>query len=212
LTETERIQVFDGEGKEFLCEIVRIEKRAVNLKIIREIAPKSHESNLDLTLAVALLKGEKFDLVVQKSVRTRRFKNNPARKKRADVKNQGCERRRKTARTLAENRARSRETIRSRSLYEIEAPVNFEDFIKNSRSTDSENFILFSEKAVKDFLKSKQKKADGSNRRGRRMGRRGNRDGACKRFSNRNSKRSNPARGNGGDCSRRRSSKPFRRF
>ena len=64
----EEIAVFDGEGKEFLCEIEVIEKKETILKIIEEISPKSSESKLKLILAIALLKGDKFDLVIQKAV------------------------------------------------------------------------------------------------------------------------------------------------
>src|SRR5215211_2660547 len=64
----EKIQVFDGAGREFSCVIGNIFKKETLLEIIEEIAPAAPESDLDLTLAVALLKGEKFELVVQKSV------------------------------------------------------------------------------------------------------------------------------------------------
>src|SRR3954467_4861472 len=67
LREGEKVNVFDGAGKEFLCAIETISKKETALKIIEETAPSSPESDLDLTLAVALLKGEKFDLVIQKA-------------------------------------------------------------------------------------------------------------------------------------------------
>jgi len=86
LREGEKVQVFDGAGKEFLCEIETIAKKETSLKIIEEIAPSSPESNLDLTLAVALLKGEKFDLVIQKAVELGVCKLVPLNTKRADVR------------------------------------------------------------------------------------------------------------------------------
>src|SRR5260221_5494390 len=63
----DEVSVFDGEGKEFLCEITAIEKRRTTLRIINEVAPAAPESDLDLTFAAAITKHEKFDLAVQKA-------------------------------------------------------------------------------------------------------------------------------------------------
>jgi 16S rRNA (uracil1498-N3)-methyltransferase len=63
----DEIYVFDGEGKEFQCTLAESQRDIAQLKVISEVAPARPESPLDLTLAVALLKGEKFDLVVQKA-------------------------------------------------------------------------------------------------------------------------------------------------
>jgi 16S rRNA (uracil1498-N3)-methyltransferase len=64
----DEVRVFNGEGKEFHCKIGEIWKKSSNLTILKEVTPISPESNLDLILAVALLKGDKLDLVVQKAV------------------------------------------------------------------------------------------------------------------------------------------------
>src|SRR5262245_57417253 len=82
----ERVRVFDGAGREFLCEITEISKKETELRILQEIAPAAPESDLELTLAVALLKGEKFELVVQKAVELGVTKLVPLNTKRADVK------------------------------------------------------------------------------------------------------------------------------
>ena len=63
----DEVYVFNGEGKEFLCRIDESRRDTAQLKVISEVAPARPESPLELTLAVALLKGEKFDLVVQKA-------------------------------------------------------------------------------------------------------------------------------------------------
>jgi 16S rRNA (uracil1498-N3)-methyltransferase len=62
----EEVTVFDGEGREFRCAITEVRRDFTELEILDEIAPARPESPLTLTLAIALLKGEKFDLVVQK--------------------------------------------------------------------------------------------------------------------------------------------------
>jgi 16S rRNA (uracil1498-N3)-methyltransferase len=63
----EEIFIFDGAGREFLCGVESFNKNSLSLTVIAEVAPARPESPLDLTLAIALLKGEKFDLVIQKT-------------------------------------------------------------------------------------------------------------------------------------------------
>jgi 16S rRNA (uracil1498-N3)-methyltransferase len=63
----DRVHVFDGAGKEFDCSIEESRKDTARLKVLAEVAPTRAESPLQLTLAVALLKSDKFDLIVQKA-------------------------------------------------------------------------------------------------------------------------------------------------
>src|SRR5258705_4805888 len=67
LEEGAEVYVFDGSGKEFRCGVTRATRDFAELEIHDEVEPARPESPLSLTLAVALLKGEKFDLVVQKA-------------------------------------------------------------------------------------------------------------------------------------------------
>lgn len=62
----DEVQVFDGEGREFRAIVSQARREFAELELRDEIEPPKPESPLNLTLAVALLKGEKFDLVVQK--------------------------------------------------------------------------------------------------------------------------------------------------
>lgn len=62
----DEVQVFDGAGREFRAVVAQARREFAELEIRDEIEPLKPESPLQLTLAVALLKGEKFDLVVQK--------------------------------------------------------------------------------------------------------------------------------------------------
>src|SRR5262245_25926930 len=62
----DEVQVFDGEGREFRAVVSQARREFAELELGDEIEPPKPESPLNLTLAVALLKGEKFDLVVQK--------------------------------------------------------------------------------------------------------------------------------------------------
>ena len=63
------VSVFDGAGREFRCVVVAARGRdgCATLELVQKVEPQRPESPLALTLAVALLKGEKFDLVVQKA-------------------------------------------------------------------------------------------------------------------------------------------------
>ena len=63
----DEVSVFDGEGKEYRARVVQARREFAELELGEEIATARPESPLQITLAVALLKGEKFDLVVQKA-------------------------------------------------------------------------------------------------------------------------------------------------
>jgi len=61
------VYVFDGLGHEFRCTVSNSTRDSTELRIEAEVDPAKPESQLQLNLCVALLKGEKFDLVVQKA-------------------------------------------------------------------------------------------------------------------------------------------------
>jgi 16S rRNA (uracil1498-N3)-methyltransferase len=63
----DEVYVFDGRGREFHCIILNTKRDSAELRIETEVEPAKPESQLQLNLCVALLKGEKFDLVVQKA-------------------------------------------------------------------------------------------------------------------------------------------------
>src|SRR6185295_18752631 len=59
--------VFNGAGGEFRCLVAEIAREVTTLEVLNEVEPARPESPISLKLAVALLKGEKFELVVQKA-------------------------------------------------------------------------------------------------------------------------------------------------
>jgi 16S rRNA (uracil1498-N3)-methyltransferase len=63
----DEVHVFDGAGREFRCRVSQVARNSAELAIEQEVEPSRPESPLKLTLVLALLKGEKFDLVVQKA-------------------------------------------------------------------------------------------------------------------------------------------------
>lgn len=63
-----RVRVFDGRGHEFDAQIVRATKSAVSVRVDKARAPGAGEPNVAVTLAVAVLKGDKMDDVVRDAV------------------------------------------------------------------------------------------------------------------------------------------------
>jgi len=63
----DEVYVFNGSGQEFRCMVSNLARDAVEVRVESEVKPAKPESQLQLNLCVALLKGEKFDLVVQKA-------------------------------------------------------------------------------------------------------------------------------------------------
>lgn len=86
LTRGDEVFLFDGVGKEYRCVVSEVERTSSSVKVIEEVEPASSESPLKLTLAVALLKGEKFDLVVQKATELGVTQIIPVKTTRADIR------------------------------------------------------------------------------------------------------------------------------
>lgn len=154
LRAAEKVQVFDGEGKEYLCLIENISKKETILKIIEEISPFAPQSDLDLTLAVALLKGEKFDLIVQKAVELGVNTFVPIVTKRCDVKikntqnfNNKLERLNRIALEACKQSGRA-------DLMKIADLTDFQKFIGSAEGVK----ILFSERGGEGFADIKSAK------------------------------------------------------
>ncbi len=64
----DEVYVFDGGGKEFRCVVNKYLRAGALLDLKEQAQPARPESALKLTLGIALLRGEKFDLVIQKTV------------------------------------------------------------------------------------------------------------------------------------------------
>ena len=83
--------LFDGEGREYRCRVAesggnsRAQAAAV-LEVCERVEAQRPESPLRLSLLVGLLKGEKFDLVVQKATELGVARIVPVLTKRADVR------------------------------------------------------------------------------------------------------------------------------
>ncbi len=140
LREGAKVHVFDGAGREFLCSIREIGKRSATLDIVQLAEPASPESGLDLTIAAAILKGEKFDLVVQKLVELGVKRLVPLITLRSDVRPKDAEKKlgrwRKIALEAAKQSGRA-------TMMVIDHPMDIETFLESAGST---NLAVFSER------------------------------------------------------------------
>jgi 16S rRNA (uracil1498-N3)-methyltransferase len=145
--------VFDGEGREFACAVAEAGGRGARearLEVRREVEPQRPESPLELTLGVGLLKGEKFDLVVQKATELGASRIVPVVTKRADVRPRDerdsaarVERWRRLALEAAKQSGRAR-------LPAVETPSGFGDFV-SAAPRPFELRLLFAERDGQPF-------------------------------------------------------------
>jgi 16S rRNA (uracil1498-N3)-methyltransferase len=63
----DKIQISDGNGKEYICEIIKSDKKEVVCNIIESFDNET-EAPINITLYQGLPKSQKMDLIVQKSV------------------------------------------------------------------------------------------------------------------------------------------------
>ncbi len=148
------VNLFDGEGNEYtsVVESFSGKESLANLKIIEKVTPSSPESSLNLTLGVAILKSDKFDLVVKKAVELGVVKLIPITTLRTDVKLKNAAR--KIARWEKITIESSKQCGRAK-LMEISQP---DEFRQISKAT-AETVVMFSEQGGKGFssLKSGKK-------------------------------------------------------
>jgi 16S rRNA (uracil1498-N3)-methyltransferase len=144
----DKVRVFDGTGREFECSILEVGKRSAVLQISSELEPSASESPLDLTLAAAITKGDKFGLVVQKAVELGVNRLIPLITKRGDVKARDSNR---AARWRKIALGSSKQCGRAR-LMMIGEPVDFSEFFRTiPRQTAGTRVYFFSERGGGPF-------------------------------------------------------------
>lgn len=147
----DEIYIFDGSGREFHCAVETIAKDSTKLRVIAEVEPTRPESPLHLTLAIALLKGEKFDLVIQKATELGVKRIVPLATERADVRlrdSEDANRRVTRWRRIALEAAK--QTGRA-AVPEVTAPITFNSLTmisagKEKKSSTSVARLMFSER------------------------------------------------------------------
>lgn len=154
----DEVYVFDGAGGEFQCSVESARRDVAQLRILGEASPARPESPLHLTLAVALLKSDKFDLVVQKATELGVARVAPVMTKLADIRlrdDSDAEKRLTRWRRIALEAAKQS----GRALVpEIVAPVSFADLIKSA--ADDVN-VMFAERGGGSLVSLTANAADG---------------------------------------------------
>lgn len=149
LHEGDEASIFDGLGREFACKIEKISKKESILSIVQEISPAAPESPLALTLAAAILPGEKFDLVVQKAVELGIVKLQPLYTKRCEAKpERGIRRHERWTKIALESAKQSGRA----KLMTVAEPCQISDFLPQCNLAKTEDsLILFSERDGSGF-------------------------------------------------------------
>lgn len=147
----DEIYVFDGAGREFHCAIDTIAKDSTKLRVIAEAEPARPESPLHLTLAIALLKGEKFDLVIQKATELGVKRIVPLATERADVRlRDSDDAKKRLARWQRIALEAAKQTGRA-CMPEVTAPLTFNSLLMMSagdekKSATNATRLMFSER------------------------------------------------------------------
>jgi 16S rRNA (uracil1498-N3)-methyltransferase len=157
----DEVHVFNGAGREFHCRIEESRRDHAQLKIISEVEPARPESPLRFTLAVALLKGEKFDLVVQKATELGVTRVVPIVTKLADIRlrdeSDAVKRVARWRRIALEAAKQSGRAV----IPEITSPMSFESLVQNSvtnlqtGAASDLNRLMFSERDGQTLIQAK---------------------------------------------------------
>lgn len=143
LKKNDVVYVFNGAGREYRCVVESAGRDSAELRIDSEIAAKP-ESQLQLKLGVALLKGEKFDLAVQKATELGVQQIVPVITRHADIQlrdeSDASKRVTRWQRIALEATKQSGRAVVS----EVTAPVSFESFLTGTK--DAELCLMFAER------------------------------------------------------------------
>ena len=150
----DRVHVFDGVGKEFECSIEESSKDTARLSVLAEVAPARPESPLHLTIGVALLKSDKFDLVVQKATELGVARVLPVATKLADIRlrddsdaNKRVARWQRIAVEAAKQSGRA-------LVPEVTHPISFAELVQLTDATKQRK-LMFSEREGQSLLEMK---------------------------------------------------------
>ncbi|MBA2705880.1 MAG: 16S rRNA (uracil(1498)-N(3))-methyltransferase [Blastocatellia bacterium] len=150
----DEVYVFNGEGKEFLGRIEESRRDTALLRIIREIEPARPDSPLQLTLALALLKGEKFDLVVQKATELGVIRIVPVITKHADIRlrdeSDAAKRVTRWQRIAMEAAKQSGRAV----VPEVAGAVTFASLIQSAGKDEGGTCLMFSERDGEPLLRT----------------------------------------------------------
>ena len=136
-------QIFDGEGREYLGEVIDARAKEAQLRIVREVEPTAPESPLELSLATAVYKNDKMDLVVQKAVELGVVRLSPIVTSRSETTLRDAARRLDRWRKIALEATKQCERA---MLMEVDEPLSVSDYLDRLDSASGE-FFIFSERS-----------------------------------------------------------------
>ena len=138
------VYVFDGAGHEFRCIVKSARRDSAELWVDSQLPPAKPESQLQLKLGVALLKSDKFDLVVQKATELGVQQITPVMTRHADIhlrdESDATKRVTRWQRIALEAVKQSGRAV----VPEVSAPESFESFMAGTK--DAELCLMFSER------------------------------------------------------------------
>jgi 16S rRNA (uracil1498-N3)-methyltransferase len=141
----DEVFVFDGTGREFSCAVAAVTRNSSDLTVLSEVEPSRPESHLNLSLAIALLKHEKFDLVVQKATELGVHRIIPVTSDRADVRPRADgQAGKRVARWQRIALEAAKQSGRAR-VPEVAPPINFAEFVKGKARANQA--LMFAERA-----------------------------------------------------------------
>jgi 16S rRNA (uracil1498-N3)-methyltransferase len=141
----DELYIFDGEGREFQCVIEQARRDSASLRVIAEVSPAKAESPLDLTLAIALLKGEKFDLVVQKATELGVVRIQPVITQRADVRLREDQNAKRVTRWQRIALEAAKQSGRAR-VPAVAVPISIDSLFESTASQNHIRLLMFSER------------------------------------------------------------------
>lgn len=133
----DEIFLFDGAGKEFQGQVQTVARDSTEVSVSQQVDAAQPESDLNLTLAVALLKGEKFDLVIQKATELGVTRIIPVITARADVRiksEDDAERKRTRWQRIV---LEATKQCGRAHLMKIETPAMFSDLVRRGETDSS---------------------------------------------------------------------------
>lgn len=153
----DEVYVFNGAGKEFHCRVEESRRDSADLTVLTEVIPTRPESPLQLTLAVALLKGEKFDLVVQKATELGVTRVVPVVTKLADIRlRDESDARKRVARWQRIALEAAKQSGRA-VVPEITGPVSFQFLLETFSHEPEMSCLMFSEREGQSLKEAWQK-------------------------------------------------------
>lgn len=147
----DQFSVVDTEGRVAICEIIEIHPEYVEATILSEIEEK-RELPIQVTIGSGLLKGDKFDIVIQKGTELGAYSFLPFSSDRVVVKldqkkkDKRVERWQKIAKEAAEQSERNIIPI-------VETPCSFKELIKLSEKYDTK-IVAYEEQGRENDTKS----------------------------------------------------------